>query len=142
VSERSVDGDLGGEAPCWAHLVDDAGHLDHAGAASVVVDLGAIDVDGASGAVWSLPHGGDLDANIVHLHPTDAIGEHANDEVDVLIVVLAGNGTVSIDGTSHALRPGIAALVPRAAVRAITPGVGGVTYLSVHRRRGALRISG
>jgi len=142
MSERPVDGDQGGEAPCWAHLVDDAGDLDHAGAGAVVVDLGAIDVDGSSGAVWSLPRGGDLDANLVHLHPDDAIGEHTNDEVDVLIVVLAGSGTLTVDGTSHVLRPGIAALVPQGAGRSIAPDVGGVTYLSIHRRRSALRING
>lgn len=71
--------DVGGDAPCWAHLFadatvhDDAVHDDaHAGAAvaaasGIVVDLGATDTRGRDGVVWSLPHGGDLDANLVRL---------------------------------------------------------------------------
>jgi hypothetical protein len=39
--------------------------------APLVVDLGSIETRGGSGAVWSLPHGGDLDGNLVRLDADD-----------------------------------------------------------------------
>ena len=55
------------------------------------------------GVVWSLPHGGDLDANLVRLGPDAAIGEHRNDEVDVLIYVQSGSGELRGTGRSSTL---------------------------------------
>ena len=60
--------------------------------ALVVVDLGAIDTSGRDGVVWSLPHGGDLDVNLVHLAAGGSIGAHVNDEVDVAGSVMTGSG--------------------------------------------------
>jgi hypothetical protein len=62
-------------------------------ATPVTVNLAAIDVGGADGAVWSLPHDGDLDANLVKLGPSGRIPEHGNDEVDVVILVVSGLGS-------------------------------------------------
>lgn len=135
--------DLGGEAPCWAHLFEDAECEPEIAAMTtdaLVVDLGAIPISGVGGAVWSLPHGGDLDANLVRVAPGGAIAEHVNDEVDVLVFVQSGSGALRVDGQTHALRGDVLALVPRGASRSITAGPQGVTYLSVHVRRGPLRI--
>ena len=139
------DSDLGGEPACWAHFVDeldggteardlDADDLD-------AVDLGDVDESGGSGAVWSLPHGGDLDANAVWLRPGDVIDEHINGEVDVLVVVWSGAGELTVDGGDVPLRPGVVVQVPKGARRGIRSGSDGLTYLSVHRRRDGLSIS-
>jgi mannose-6-phosphate isomerase-like protein (cupin superfamily) len=129
----------GGDPPCWAHLFegDDAG----GGVAPVVADLGSVDLAGRGGAVWNLPHTGDLDANLVHLNPREVIDEHVNREVDVLYVVQSGSAELVIDGAPHALQADVVALVPTGARRRLTAGPTGVTYLTVHRRRGPLTIA-
>ena len=106
----------------------------------VVADLGsAAPIDG-QGAVWSLPHGGDLDANLVRLDPGGTIGEHVNDDVDVLMFVQSGTGLLTVDGQTHALRSDVLALIPRGTRRRITAGPNGMFHLSIHRRRGPLTI--
>jgi quercetin dioxygenase-like cupin family protein len=131
--------DLGGEAPCWAHLVDDPdSHKSPAG--TVIVDVAGLADDGADGAIWSLPHGGDLDANVVRLRDGNAIADHVNGEVDVLVVVWSGGGELVVDGRATALRPGIVVSVPRGARRAVRAQGSDLTYLSIHRRREALTI--
>lgn len=133
-----MSGELGGDPPCWAHLIDDDQQL---GVSPVVVDVGSSDTRGRDGAVWSLPHGGDLDANLVHLHAEGTIGEHVNNEVDVAISVISGRGQLLIDGHTHTLAVGIFALVPRGVSRSIRADAEGLSYLSIHRRRGALSIA-
>ena len=109
---------------------------------AVIVDLGSIAPPGAPGAVWSAPHGGDLDANLVRLHSRGSITEHVNDDVDVLIFVQSGRGELTVDGETHRLRRDVLALIPRGARRQIAAGQTGICYLSVHRRRGLLSIAG
>ena len=106
-----------------------------------VIDLADVAAD-AGGAIWSLPHGGDLDANLVRLHPRQAIDDHVNDEVDVLISLRSGSGEVVVDGVAHPLTPDTLVLVPRGASRRLTAGDSGISYLTVHRGRGPLTIGG
>lgn len=131
--------DLGGDPACWSHLAGDDGHEAGLPDGVVVVDLGAPQA-GVGGAIWSLPHGGDLDANLVRLDPDGAIGEHVNNDVDVLMVVQCGAGQVHVDGTCCELAADHLALIPRGARRSISAGPSGITYLSVHRRRSPLEI--
>ncbi len=134
--------DEGGGPTCWAHLFDDTGDdLSPAWPGPVVVDLGAADTGGPDGVAWSLPHGGDLDANLVRLDPGGAIGEHINSEVDVLVFVQSGSGDLTIDGVHHLLCSDVLALIPRGARRAVSASAQGVTYLSIHRRRVGLTIA-
>jgi quercetin dioxygenase-like cupin family protein len=107
-----------------------------------VVNLLTVDVDGSDGAVWSLARGGDLDANLVHLGPSGVIGAHVNEEVDVLVVGIAGLGSVSIDSVHHELQPGTVVAVPKRSDRAIAAAPDSdVVYLTVHRARPGLRIA-
>ncbi len=92
------------------------------------------------GAIWSLPHGGDLDANVVRLGPGRAIGEHVNVEVDVLVAVWSGDGELVVEDEVIPLRPGVVVSVERGLRRTIRAGSSDLVYLSVHRRRGPLRI--
>lgn len=105
-----------------------------------VVDLGAV-AAGSGGAVWSLPHGGDLDANLVRLDPDGSIEEHVNGEVDVLIFVQSGTGSITIDGATHEVGTNHLALVPRGSTRGVAAGPTGISYLSVHRRRRPISIT-
>jgi regulator of cell morphogenesis and NO signaling len=138
------EADEGGDPPCWAHLFEepDAG-ADDGRPYVVVADLGATGRDGrpeADGAVWSLPHGGDHDANLVRLSPGGAIAPHTNDLLDVLLVVRSGDGAIVVDGIRHGLRPDVVLLVPRGAHREIAAGSDGLTYLSIHRSRPPLTV--
>lgn len=139
--------ELGGDPPCWAHLFEEEeADDDQAGAGrtgpGVVADLGPLPTSGGSGVLWSLPHGGDLDANLVRLEPGAQIAEHRNDEVDVLIYVQSGTGSLSVDGAWEPLAADHIALVPKGARRAIEAGRTGLVYLSAHRSRGPLTIKG
>src|SRR5437879_3087195 len=107
---------------------------------AVVVDLDQVAAAGTVGAAWSLPHGGDLDANVVRLDAAGGIGEHVNNEVDVLVVGVSGQGSVSVDGADHPLHALRAVLVPKGSNRSITAGDGELIYLTVHRSRGGLQI--
>lgn len=108
---------------------------------TVVVDLGATDTTGPPGVVWSLPHGGDLDANLVHLDPGGAIPPHVNHEVDVILTVVGGRGCVIVGGTSHPLHTDVLAVIPKGTHREIrADDHRGLTYLSVHRHRPPLGI--
>jgi quercetin dioxygenase-like cupin family protein len=95
---------------------------------------------GVGGVVWKLPHEGDLDGNLVRLAAGRSIDEHVNDEVDVLVVVRAGDGELTVDGVPHALTGTALALIPRGTRRSIAAGDDGITYLSIHRRREGLHI--
>lgn len=106
----------------------------------VVVDLGATDTSGHDGVVWSLPHGGDLDANLVHLDAGGVIGAHVNSEVDVAMSVMSGNGALIVEGINHDLSVDVFALIPRGVRREVRAGSEGITYLSIHRRRNPLTI--
>ena len=122
--------DTGGDPACWAHLAGD----------DLTTRFEAIPDDGGSGVVWSLPHGGELDANIVRLAPGDAIGEHVNDQVDVLVVVWSGSGDLVVDARRVPLETGVITCVERGCSRSIRAGDDGLVYLSTHPRRGPLRI--
>ena len=58
----------------------------------------------------------------------------------VALVVLAGGGTLVVDGDEHSLRGGTLAIVPRGATRSVVAGADGLRCLSLHRRRGGLAI--
>ena len=103
-------------------------------------DLGARLPLAGDGVHWTLDDSTDLNANLVHLDPGHAVGEHVNGAVDVLVVGLAGDGEVAVDDAVHALRAHVVVHVPRGARRTIRAGDAGLTYLTVHRRRGGLEI--
>ena len=93
----------------------------------------------ASGAVWKLDaRDRDLDANVIAVPPGGAIQAHAGPDLDVLIHVLSGSGTLAGERGTLALEPGDLAWLPRRSVRQYSAGPGGLRYLTVHRRRQAL----
>jgi quercetin dioxygenase-like cupin family protein len=108
------------------------------------VNLGEIagSATGREGVVWTLEGSGDLNANLVRFEAGRGVGEHVNDEVDVLIVGVSGAGLVGVDGEEHPVSNGVVVFVPRGARRSTRATAGDFVYLSVHRRRGPLRIGG
>ena len=94
------------------------------------------------GAIWTLEGSGDLNANLVRFDAGAGVEQHVNDEVDVLFVGISGSGTVEVDGEGFALGPGRLVFVRKGTRRSTQAAVGGLAYLTVHRRRGPLRIGG
>lgn len=51
---------------------------------------------GGEGVVWALRAGEDLNANLVRFGAGRGVGEHINDEVDVIFVGVSGSGFVEV----------------------------------------------
>jgi quercetin dioxygenase-like cupin family protein len=137
---RPIEEPCGGDPPCWAHLSEDDDDLaDEAGAARVeIADLVPIALSQrAYGPAWTL-ESDDLNVNLLVFDAGDGVDEHVNDEVDVLLVGIMGEGVVTIDGRSHSLHDGQAVLIPKGARRAIHALDGRFAYLTCHRRRPGL----
>ncbi|MFJ7194566.1 MULTISPECIES: hypothetical protein [unclassified Streptomyces] len=93
------------------------------------------------GALWQLAEqGSELDANLVRLPPGGEVGEHQEDVLDVLLVVVAGSGRIAAMGESLELTPTTVVWLPRTSRRALAAGPDGLTCLTVHRRRPGLAI--
>ena len=82
----------------------------------------------------------DLNATLLAWPPARETPEHVNAERDVLLVVLDGSGTLTLDGADHAVRAGQLALVEKGRSRQLRAGPDGIRYLSVHLRRPGLTI--
>ena len=108
------------------------------------MNLGEISAStaGQKGVVWTLDGSVDLNANLVRFGVGGGVGEHVNDEVDVIWVGVSGSGRVEVDGEEYPLANGTMVFVPRGAKRSVRSMSEDFAYLSVHRRRGPLRIGG
>lgn len=107
--------------------------------ATVPLDLAALIAGaGHDGPIWS--HTSDqFNLNLLLFRRDDGVPAHRNSEVDVLIVVVAGAGTISIDGRQHAVAEGSIVLIPRGSERSITAASDRFAYLSCHQRRAGLQ---
>lgn len=94
-----------------------------------------------AGALWKLAESGrQLDANVVHLPPGRGVDAHAEPLLDVLLLVVAGDGTLTtVDGPRH-LTEGTLLWLPHGSRRSLTAGAGGLSYLTVHPRRPGMQI--
>lgn len=93
------------------------------------------------GVRWRLDEAGrQLDANALSLAPGQHIDTHTEADLDVLLVVVGGGGTLGTEDEPLALAPGTLAWLPRGSTRSLTAGADGLTYLTVHRRRPGMRI--
>lgn len=102
-----------------------------------IADLRELAESDAEGAVWSLDSE-DLNANLIHLGAGQSIPEHVNGELDVVLVGVAGEGEVTVDGNVAPLTPGVLVYVPKGMPRQIVARSAGVVYLTCHRRRRGL----
>jgi quercetin dioxygenase-like cupin family protein len=93
-----------------------------------------------AGVIWALDTSSDLNANLVRLGIGQGIEEHVNDEVEVIVLGVSGSGIVAVDREEHALSAGILVFMPKGARRSTVSASEDFAYLTVHRRRGPLRI--
>ena len=91
------------------------------------------------GVIWTLDASDDLNANLIHFGAGRGVGEHLNEEVDVIFVGVSGSGTVEVGGEEYVLGPGKLVFVPKDAWRSTRSMSEDFAYLTVHRRRGPLR---
>lgn len=102
----------------------------------------ASDTTDAGGSVWQLsPAGRDLDANVIVLPPSDEIPRHDGPDLDVLVLVLDGSGTLQTELGTIPLRPRELVWLPARSQRRFLAGDDGLRYLSVHHRKPALTIT-
>lgn len=100
------------------------------------IDLAA----GAGRAVlWGLATD-DLNVNLVAWPAGEGVGAHVNDARDVLIVVVAGALTVTIDDVPRSLPADSCLVIPKGAHRTLVAGAEGARYLTVHRRRPGIQV--
>ncbi|MER6120823.1 hypothetical protein [Streptomyces sp. NPDC001743] len=112
---------------------------------AVLGDLLAAAAPDDRGALWQLDRQGrELDANLVRLPPGGEVGEHQEDVLDVLLVVLEGSGRLTPGGGGDPipLGPTTVMWLPRTSRRSLAAGPDGLAYLTVHRRRPGLAIKG
>lgn len=96
---------------------------------------------GQGGALWRLRDDGrQLDANVVRLPPGAEVAPHTEAHLDVLLVVVAGGGRLSLAGGGREVRPGSVAVLPRGAPRGLAAGPEGLVFLTAHRRRAGMGI--
>jgi quercetin dioxygenase-like cupin family protein len=93
-----------------------------------------------TGPLWGIASS-DLNATLLAWPPGHELLEDTNNELDVLLVVLEGGGSATVDEQEHALAPGSALLVEKGSSRTIRAGADGIRYVSVHRRRAPLQIA-
>lgn len=106
-------------------------------------DRGTVDLlaaAGVSGPLWGTETE-DLNATLLAWGPGAGSPEHVNTERDVVLVVVAGSATVTLDGERLALGAGTLLVLPKGSTRAIAAGPDGVRYVSVHRRRAPLQVA-
>ncbi|WP_168207280.1 DUF2249 domain-containing protein [Microlunatus elymi] len=95
----------------------------------------------AAGVIWKLPiNERDLDSNVIGLAPGGRIDPHAGPELDVLIHVLAGSGTLTTESGTLDLTAGDLLWLPRRSRRSFAAGDDGLRYLTVHQRRASLQL--
>jgi quercetin dioxygenase-like cupin family protein len=94
-----------------------------------------------SGARWTLAEPGrQLDANLIHLPAGQRVDTHTEPDLDVVLVVVAGGGTVGTPDEEQTLAKGNIVWFPRGSTRSITAGNNALSYLTIHRRRAGLQI--
>ncbi|MFF4798950.1 hypothetical protein ACFY1U_11130 [Streptomyces sp. NPDC001351] len=111
----------------------------------ILCDTDALTATASSeGAVlWKLTESGrQLDANVVRLTPGRHIAPHAEPNLDVLVLVVAGDGVLGAgpQDEPQSLTTGTLLWLPHGSTRSITAGDDGLAYLTVHRRRTGLQI--
>ncbi|MCO5222834.1 MAG: hypothetical protein M9947_14845 [Thermomicrobiales bacterium] len=126
--EPNPPNDEGGDAACWAHLFEGLQGADLTAVAAATA---------VRGPAWTLTEA-ELNANLLVFDAGQGIDTHVNHSVDVLVVGIAGSGSVTVDGVGYPLSAGRTLLVPKGCERSILAASDRFAYLTVHRARGGL----
>jgi quercetin dioxygenase-like cupin family protein len=127
----------GGDAACWAHLVDEFAADAPAPDGVVAVDVAAFAASSTEAVPWST-RSADLNINLLHFQAGDGVAAHVNGEVDVLLVGIAGEGEIRAGAATYPLRPGRVVVIPKGVERATRATSEHFAYLSCHRARKGL----
>lgn len=92
---------------------------------------------GSQGAIWGTETE-DLDATLVRWDAGSGVASHINSEVDVIMVVLEGQATVTVGERTEHLSAGTSLVIPKGAPRQVVAGSEILTYLNIHKRRKAM----
>ncbi|MEU6546205.1 hypothetical protein [Streptomyces sp. NPDC046859] len=99
------------------------------------------DAPASAGVLWRLAEPGrQMDANVVHLPPGRRVDTHVEPDLDVLLLVVGGEGTVTGPGGDQHLATGALLWLPRGCRRALAAGEPGLSYVTVHRRRPGMTV--
>lgn len=95
-----------------------------------------------TGAIWKIPlNDRDLDTNVISLPAGQRIEAHHGPDVDVMVIVIAGRGTLLTKSDELPLETGAVVWLPKRSRRSFAAGEEGLRYLTVHVRKGGLRIT-
>nr|WP_234390527.1 hypothetical protein [Streptomyces sp. MMG1533] len=122
---------------------DSSNPADGAPVPRILFDTGALEELGpaSTGAVWRLSEPGrQIDANIVRIPSGQRVETHAEPDLDVLLLVVAGDGTLVTPAEPYPLGEGSLVWLPHGSTRGLEAGKQGMSYLTVHRRRPGMRI--
>jgi quercetin dioxygenase-like cupin family protein len=72
---------------------------------------------------------------VISLTPTNGIERHVNPSRDVLMVVIEGTGTVTMDEQHHQIGAGQLLIIPKGTARSITALSVRFAYISCHLHR-------
>jgi len=105
----------------------------------VLVDTAQLPADAPAGAVWSIKVADrELDSNIVVIPAGQAIEPHNGADLDVLVNVLSGSGTLVTERGETPISAGVVLFLPRRSLRGFRAGDDGLRYLTVHKKREGL----
>lgn len=90
-----------------------------------------------SGPQWGA-ESDDLDATVLSWQHGRGVAWSVNNELDVVMVVLEGEGEARIESEVVYLKPGVALLIPKGARRSVITSSERLTYINIHRRRPGL----
>jgi mannose-6-phosphate isomerase-like protein (cupin superfamily) len=77
----------------------------------------------------------DLDLTVLTWPEFRGIESHVNREVDVVTLVIAGEGAAVVDGVTYELRLGQILLIPKGSERSLRSLSSDFRYVNIHKRR-------
>jgi len=98
-----------------------------------VLDLCAA-IGGNTGPQWGTATD-DLNGTLLSWNQGQEIASHVNNEVDVIMVVMQGNGVLTLDKVAHEIHDGMAAVIPKGVERSVIAKSTPFVYLNIHRKR-------
>lgn len=119
------------------------GRQDEAAAPRVLCDSRALTSEPPTpaGVLWKLAEPGrQLDANLIRMPAGGTIGTHTEPDLDVLVLVINGDGVMDTAEGPRQLAEGALVWLPHGSTRSMTAGRNGLAYLTVHRRRHGMQI--
>lgn len=94
--------------------------------------------DGPDGPRWSHTSA-QLNINLIRLSTGATIPLHRNIDVDVVLVVVAGTGSATVETVLHTLQVGDLLVIPRGAERSLRSTSDDFAYVTCHQRRAGLQ---